>query len=252
MRSSLSPMRAPVDVAIVPRLTSTRTIFPPSIMTMTPGGKPLVLEYVHAVLSGDGATEKAGTTAFASAAVIPTRRLPIPFSVTVEPAGGGVTTGGSGCGVTPPGAGEVVGGFVVMTDELSVVVVVIEVVSAGLLSVFAHAASARAQENTTEGRMKCMQVPRLTVLFALTTEVLLVAWRWGPLQAPYERDRYRAPCSYVVGLTLGAGVGLVDFRSFESWYSATIVAIPTKPGVGVPPCCMVSQVPTTISTSITL
>jgi hypothetical protein len=153
-------MRAPVDVAIVPRLTSTRTIFPPSIITMTPGGKPFVLAYVQAVLSGDGATEKAGTTAFASAAVIPMRRLPIPFSVTVEPAGGGVTTGGCwGCGVAPPGAGEVVGGVVTVVDELSVLVV-IEVVSAGRSSVFAHAASARARENTTEGRMKCMQVPR--------------------------------------------------------------------------------------------
>jgi hypothetical protein len=157
-------------------------------MTMTPGGKPFVLAYVHAVLSGDGATEKAGTTAFASAAVMPMRKLPIPFSVTVEPAGGGVTTGGCcGCGVAPPGAGEFVGGVVTVVDELSVVVEVIEVVSAGLLSVFAHAASARAQENTTEGRMKCMQVPRLTLLFALATEVLLVAQRWGPLQAPYER-----------------------------------------------------------------
>jgi hypothetical protein len=157
-------------------------------MTMTPGGKPFVLAYVHAVLSGDGATEKAGTTAFASAAVIPTRRLPIPFSVTVEPAAGGVTTGGCcGCGISPPGGGEVVGGFVVVTDELSVVVVVIDVVSAGRSSVFAHAASARARENMTEGRMKCIQVPRLTVLFALTTEELLVAQRWGPLQAPYER-----------------------------------------------------------------
>jgi hypothetical protein len=59
-------------------------------MTMTPGGKPFVLEYVHAVLSLDAATEKTGTTAFASAAVIPTRRFPIPFSVTVQVAGSGV------------------------------------------------------------------------------------------------------------------------------------------------------------------
>ena len=76
----------------------------------------------------------------------------------------------------------------VVTDELSVVVVLIDVVSAGRSSVFAHAASAKASENTTEGRMKRIRVPRLTLLNAVARRAL-AAKRWGPLQAPYERGR---------------------------------------------------------------
>lgn len=59
--------------------------------------------------------------------------------------------------------GGVVGGLVVVVDVLSVAVVVIEVVSAGRSSVFAHAASAKAREKTMEGRMKCMQDPQIDV-----------------------------------------------------------------------------------------
>jgi hypothetical protein len=49
--------------------------------------------------------------------------------------------------------GVVVGGFVFVVDLLSVEVVVIEVLSTGCSSTFAHAASARTRENATDGRM---------------------------------------------------------------------------------------------------
>ena len=64
---------------------------------------------------------------------------------------------------------DVVGGVVVVV--VAVVLVVTEVVSAGRSSTFAHAASARARENATDGRMTFIsEFPVWACLCAVTSE----------------------------------------------------------------------------------